>query len=132
MTCGSRKGRWWQRDDFGWGLVLLGLGTWFLLITNGVLSERAWQTWWPFAVVAMGVVSVIGARDAKGLGSAVTTLGIGLWLSAAVHHWYGLTWKNSWPLALVAAGLGSITEWAASLVTARKAPVPGEGGDHVG
>ncbi len=125
--CSKTQGRWWQRDEFGWGLMLLGLGTWFLLITNGVLPRRAWATWWPFAVVLFGLVGIVGARDAKSLGSGVTTLGIGLWLAAAVHHWYGLTWTNSWPLALVAAGLGSITEWAASLATRRK-----EGDGHVG
>jgi hypothetical protein len=130
--CAKKQG-WWQRDEFGWGLMLLGLGTWFLLITNGFLDERGWQTWWPFAVVAIGLVSILGAKDPKSLGSAITTLGIGLWLSAAVHNWYGLTWRNSWPLALVAAGLGSITEWAASMIAARRAPAPKEeGGEHVG
>jgi len=117
---------WWRQDQFGWGLFLIAVGTWILLVMNGVLPERSWATWWPFAVVAMGVMAILGARDGKSLGSGVTTFAIGWWLAAAVHHWYGLTWKNSWPLVLVATGLGAITEWAASLVTARK-----KEGDHV-
>jgi len=128
----TRRRRSRRRAGFGWGLVLIGLGTWFLLITSGVLPERAWRTWWPLVVVAVGVVNLIAARDPKGVGSGVTLVGIGLWLSATVHHWYGLDWKDSWPLALVAAGLGSISEWAASLIAARRAPAPGEEGDHVG
>jgi hypothetical protein len=126
------RDRWWQRDDFGIGLLLIGLGTWFLLKLNGLLSEDAWHTWWPFIIVAVGAVGIIGARNPRSLGSAVTTLGIGIWIAAAVHHWYGLTWGNSWPLALVAAGLGSIAEWAASLIAGRRARAPEEGGEHVG
>ena len=123
----NKRMSWWRQDKFAWGVILIALGTWFLLVTSGTLSDDSWHTWWPFAVVAVGLVGLLTARDPKSVGSAVTTLGIGLWLAAAIHHWYGLNWRNSWPLALVAAGLGSITEWVASLLAARK-----EGGDHVG
>lgn len=115
-----------NREQIGWGVFLIALGVWFLLIMNGTLDRDAWHRWWPFAVIAMGVVGLFGWQNPKSVGSAVTTIGMGLWMAAAVNHWYDLGWGNSWPLALVAAGLGTLAEWAASVMTVRR-----EGGDHV-
>ena len=77
--------------------------------------------------IAVGVVGLIGSQSPKSIGSAVTTMGMGVWMAAAVNHWYDLGWGSSWPLALVAAGLGALAEWAASVVAARR-----EGEEHVG
>jgi len=116
-----------NRDQLGWGLFMIVLGAWFLLIQYGVLDREAWHTWWPFVVVALGVAQVATAADPKTLGSGVSTIGIGLWLAGTVHHWYGLHWSNSWPLAMVAVGLGALAEWAASVVAARRQ----KGDEHV-
>ena len=124
----TRRGEQRSRDRLGWGLFMIAMGVWFLLIQYGVLSRDAWHTWWPAAVIAVGVVSVAMARDPKSLGSGVTTIGIGFWLWATVNHWYGLDWSNSWPLSLVAVGLGTLVEWAASVVAARHEKEDG----HVG
>lgn len=122
-----------NREQIGWGVFLIGLGVWFLLIMNGTLDRDAWHTWWPFVVIAMGVVGLFGWQNPKSVGSAVTTIGMGLWMAAAVNHWWDLGWGNSWPLALVAAGLGTLAEWAASVMTVRREQRQSgaEGGDHV-
>ena len=124
----ARRGVGRHRDQLGWGLFMIGMGVWFLLIQQGVLSWDAWHTWWPFAVVALGVLGIATARDVKSFGSGVTTMFIGLWLAATVHEWYGLRWSNSWPLSLVAVGLGTLAEWAASVIEARRQKEDG----HVG
>ena len=109
-----------NRDRLGWGLFLIVMGAWFLLLQYGVLEREAWHTWWPFTVIALGILQLATASDPKTLGSGVSTIGIGLWLTATVNHWYGLRWSNSWPLAMVAVGLGTLAEWAASVVAARR------------
>ena len=109
-----------NRDQLGWGLFLIVMGAWFLLLQYGVLEREAWHTWWPFTVIALGILQTATASDPKTLGSGVSTIGIGLWLTATVHHWYGLRWSNSWPLAMVAVGLGTLAEWAASVVATRR------------
>lgn len=109
-----------HRNRLGWGVFLIALGLLFLLVQNGVLPDSALRTWWSFLVVGLGVMGIATARDPKALGSGVTLTGIGLWLSAAVNHWYGLDWGNSWPLSLVAVGLGTLAEWAATVVAGRR------------
>jgi cell wall-active antibiotic response 4TMS protein YvqF len=99
-----------HRDTLVWGLVLIGLGVTFLLTNSGVWPNDTLRHWWPMFVVISGLGSLVGARGARGVGSAVTTAAMGVWLLVATNDWYGLGWSRSWPLAIVAIGLGTLTE----------------------
>jgi hypothetical protein len=111
-------GRAW--DKLVWGLVLIGLGVFFLLAMFGFLPSHLLGVWWPVFVVAAGIGSMLSARSPKAIGSAVTSLGLGAWFMVAANGWYGLGWSRSWPLALVAAGLGSLAQALAQSVWPRK------------
>lgn len=116
----NRKVEKQQREQLGWGLFMIAIGVVILLVQSDVLPDILGRDWWPFIVVALGLVTIVTARDPKSLGWGVTLTGTGLWLAAAVNHWYGIGWSTGWPLALVAAGLGSLVEWAATVVEQRR------------
>jgi hypothetical protein len=112
-------GREWQRRDrdaLVWGVMLIAMGGVFLLMMLGVVPHAAWRTWWPAFVLVPALGSLVGARDPNSLGSAVTMLGIGGWLLISANDWLGLGWSRSWPLALVAVGLGTVTEALAAQI----------------
>ena len=106
-------------DKLVWGLILIGLGAFFLLSSFGFIPHYLLHAWWPVFVIGAGVASLFSARSPRKLGSAVTTLGIGAWLLIATNEWWGLGWSRSWPLALVAAGLGSLAQALAQTVWPR-------------
>lgn len=101
---------------FVWGFLLIALGMTFLLMTFHFLPESWLHTWWPLVVIFLGFGSLFTASGPRRLGSAVTTIGIGMWLLVATNDWYGLTFSRSWPLALVAAGLGTLVRAFAARV----------------
>lgn len=103
-------------DGLVWGLILIAAGTVYLLAMNGFLPRHVMWSWWPLFVLVAGVGQLVTARTPKAIGSGVTTLGIGAWLMVASNDWYGLGWARSWPLALVAAGLGTVAEALAGMV----------------
>ena len=107
-------------DKLVWGVVLIGLGTYFLLSMLGFIPSYLLRTWWPLIVIAVGLGTLLSARDPRAIGSAVTTMSIGGWMLVASNAWFGLSWSRSWPLALVAAGLGSLTDALAQSVWPRK------------
>ena len=113
-----RSDRPW--DKLVWGVILMALGMCFLLMMNGILPSDFLHAWWPLFVIAAGTGSLLCARDPRTLGSAVTTIGIGAWLLIAANDWYGLGWYRSWPLALVAAGLGTLVQALAQSVWPRR------------
>jgi len=100
----------WDWDSAWWGLILLTMGAVFLLINTGVLDRSMYGKWWTVLPVVFGVMRLITGRTAKALSEGVFLVVIGGWFMAAVTHWNGLTWRNSWPLALIAVGASSLTE----------------------
>jgi hypothetical protein len=107
-------------DRLVWGLVLIGLGVVFLLSMFGFVPSHLLRVWWPVIVIASGIGSLLSARSPKAIGSAVFVIGMGAWLMVATNDWYGLGWDRSWPLGLVAAGLGSLAHALAQSVWPRK------------
>ena len=99
-----------NRDPLVWGLILVALGVTFLLTNSGVWPNDTLRQWWPMFVVIAGLGSLPTARGPRGVGSAVTTAALGGWLLVASNDWYGLGWSRSWPLAIVAIGLGTLAE----------------------
>jgi hypothetical protein len=112
----------WDRwNSLVWGVGLVALGVFFMLHFAGRFDWPMDHAWWPLVLVAIGFLQVLTARSARKLGGGVTLMGIGAWLLVAANGWYDLRFYNSWPLALVAVGLGSIVRvLVAPLMPARR------------
>jgi len=92
-----------------WGLLFVGLGAALLLDRMPELHLGSPWTWWPFFVVALGFARLVTAGRPKDVGDGVMFMLIGGWFWVAQTGWHGFTWGNSWPLALIAVGLGMVT-----------------------
>jgi hypothetical protein len=91
-----------------WGLFLIGLGVVFLLARLDVVDLHHWSTWWPILMVLFGLARMISAGRPREIASGVSFILIGLWFYACIEHWYGLHFRNAWPLLVVVAGLEMI------------------------
>lgn len=108
-----------ERDGLWWGLVLVGMGVVFLLVQIDVLPRHllySWWTWWPAILIGIGLAKLIRPRSPSDIGNGVMMPMLGLWFFANQHEWYGLHWGNSWPLAMVAAGMGMVAKAIAQSV----------------
>jgi hypothetical protein len=103
----------WTR--IGWGVVLLLGGV--MLLLNQFIGLPPWlgdYNWWALIVIALGTMSLIRMRDTKDVGTGVLFVLLGGWFLVASNRLFGLTWHNSWPLALVATGTATIAKGIAS------------------
>ena len=92
-----------------WGVSLMTLGAFLLLLQFGALPY--WlddYAWWGGLVVFFGLVTLVTARNAESVGSGITLSLLGIWFLLVTNHVFGLRWYNSWPLALVSAGAGTV------------------------
>ena len=90
--------------SFVTGLLLIGLGSIFLLdqldlAEVGSLIRR----WWPMILVMMGVPKLLKPST---MWSGLWLITIGAWLQIAHLRLFGLTYRTSWPLLLIALGAG--------------------------
>jgi hypothetical protein len=80
-----------------------------------IFPTRAWHfTWWALIVIVLGVGGFLRRRHAGDVGNGVMFVLLGTWFLLVSNDQFGLTWRNSWPLALVAAGAGTIAKAIAS------------------
>ncbi len=109
---GRRDGDPRKERDWGGlltGLVLLGVGAVFLLRELGTPpGPLIFSGWWAALVAVLGLAKLVRPRRAHAVGSGVTMFLLGTWMFVAHTGAWGLTWRNSWPLALVAVGAGMV------------------------
>jgi len=100
-----------SEDRYGslmWGIGLVLVGILFLLQYLNVLPFAGLRHWWPFFPILVGLGHVVSYRNPRRIGNGVSLMLVGGWCFIATNHVLGLTWANSWPLALVASGTGMV------------------------
>ena len=93
------------RKQMMWGLVLIGLGLIFLLDRMDILDASSVWHYWPLLLVVVGINQTIGYPSAREFRNGLWTIFVGLWLFAVFEGLFGLTFRNSWPLFRLMAGV---------------------------
>ena len=118
------------RSRLFWGLSLVTIGVLSTMMYLHLIPGVDWSNWWPAIVVVFGLARMASAYSARSLGSGLSTALIGGWFFATMLHWHGLRWETSWPLLLVAGGLGEVVH-AIALPFYRRRAQEREEGIHV-
>ena len=90
------------------GVALMAVGLLLTLESLDVIGSGPIQRFWPLIVVAMGASKMYDTWGTGESGSGLTMFLCGFWLLAVTLKLWGLTWRNSWSLALVAVGIGMV------------------------
>jgi hypothetical protein len=86
-----------------WGVALILIGTMLLVERLGHV-HFLFRSWWPLFLWVLAIIRVIERR----YGSALSFLLLGFVFLGCTNGWYGMSYRNSWPLLLVAAGAGMV------------------------
>lgn len=100
--------RW--RKQAVWGLLLIAVGTLVLLDRLHYIDAGAYWRYAPLLLVVVGINQTIGYPSPREFGNGLWTVFIGLWLFACLEHVFGLTFRNSWPLFILAWGVKLVCE----------------------
>jgi hypothetical protein len=104
-----------RSGSFGFGLILIAIGVVLTLQQQGFITRGFWKEGWPWIIVFMAAIQIITARTASRLGDGVSFALLGGWMLLIQSHWHGFTWRNSWPIALAAMGVGIVVHVIAGL-----------------
>ncbi|WP_036166057.1 LiaI-LiaF-like domain-containing protein [Massilia sp. 9096] len=88
-----------------WGLLLVGLGTAFLLDQMHIIEITDYWHYAPLLLVLAGINQTIGYPSAGEFSRGLWNVFIGLYLFAVLEGLFGLTWSNSWPLFIIISGV---------------------------
>lgn len=90
------------------GLMLIGLGLLFLADARGWLELQNLLPYWPAIIGLLGLSQMIGARNAAQMTKGGFLVFLSIWLYMSIENIWGLNFHNSWPLILIAVGIGKI------------------------
>ncbi|RJG11785.1 LiaF transmembrane domain-containing protein [Massilia cavernae] len=98
------------RKQLMWGLVLIAIGLAFFLDLVDMFDIATMWHYWPLVLVVIGINKMIGYPTAKDFSSGLWLVFVGLWLFATFEHMFGLTFRNSWPILIIAWGVTLVIE----------------------
>ena len=91
------------------GALVIGLGVLFLLDSLNIFSFRLALTFWPTALIIIGVIKLTDTRSPNGTLLGWGLIGAGLFLTLNRLGWFGfLSWRQFWPLLLIGIGLSVV------------------------
>jgi len=90
------------------GLILIGVGSAFLMERLGYIESFTLRQYWPGIIALVGAGQLLAARDAAQAVKGLFLIFLAGWLYASIQHLWGLSFQNSWPMVLIAVGLTHI------------------------
>jgi len=93
------------------GAILVALGVVFVLDANEIVAAGdTIGSWWPVAIIVLGVFHVLDRRRLA-TGSVVLVLVGGTLLAVTTGAFGADTWDLVWPAALIGAGVWLVVGW---------------------
>ena len=86
------------------GLVVIFIGVVFALDRLGIAPASSYLRYWPSALIAIGVIKLLQARDGGGAFAGLAFTLVGVWLQAEELNLLRINLADAWPLALVLFG----------------------------
>jgi len=100
----SRQAYQWRKQLL-WGLLLIGIGGALLADQLGYVNIYDLWHYWPWILVVIGVIKMIGFPTARDFISGLWSVVIGIWLFANFEHMFNMYFDNSWPFLIIAWGV---------------------------
>ncbi len=110
MEIGTRS--WHQRNMF-WAFILIAAGVLLLLDNFHIWDVGPIWRLWPLIIVAIGLDRLVRARTPAQRLNATWWLILGAWLFISFNKVFGLSFRETWPMLLIAWGIGLI--WRSSV-----------------
>jgi hypothetical protein len=98
----------WRRQLM-WGLLLVGAGLAIFLDQFDIVELDGLWRFSPLLVI-IGINRMIGYPSPRDISSGLWTTFLGVWVFAVFEGLSGLTFRNSWPIVIIAAGAKLILE----------------------
>ena len=93
-------------DALFWGILLIGMGTLFLLERLHIGDiHHVLRNYWPLFLIAIGVSKFFKPGR---MWSGLWLIAVGGWLLAVTLNLYDMTYGSSWPLLLIILGGGMV------------------------
>jgi hypothetical protein len=90
---------------FFFGLVLLVLGSLYLLDNFGFIFIGHISRYWPVLLILLGIARLLDYDGTSRHGTGVGWIFLGAWFLVSINGMFGLDFHNSWPILIIGWGI---------------------------
>lgn len=90
---------------FFFGLVLLVLGSLYLMNNFGFIFIGHISRYWPVLFILLGVARLMDYEGDSSHGTGIGWIFLGSWLLISINGMFGLDFHNSWPILIIGWGI---------------------------
>lgn len=90
------------------GLFLMVVGILALLDNLYVIELGSLWRFWPLIIVVLGLNKLINTATVRERGEGIWWIFLGLWLFVSIYHVFGLGFRDTWPMLLIAWGISML------------------------
>jgi hypothetical protein len=87
------------------GLVLLVVGSLYLLQNFGFIEVDHISHYWPVLLILFGLVRLINYDGISVRHTGIGWIFLGLWFLISMNGWFGLDFHNAWPILIIGWGI---------------------------
>ena len=115
-------------ESSGWngrmllGILILAIGALLLLNNTDIINLGPIHTLWPLILVVIGISTIVNAYDRQDSGvgvwrgrtrrphssGGIWLIFIGLWFLVSSNHLFGLHFRDTWPMFIIAWGVSMV------------------------
>lgn len=108
------------------GLLIVFVGVVFTLDELGIAGATSYLRYWPSAIIAIGVLKLLQARDSGGAFVGLFLTLVGGWLQAEELNLIRLSLRDVWPLGLIFFGAYLVWQGLTARPEPPRVPLPPE------
>lgn len=96
------------RSHILFGLIFIAAGIALFLDRSNLLEVGSIWRYWPFLIVLFGINKLISFSKPRVMLKGFWLVFIGLWLYVSIEHIWGLEFRDTWPMLVIAWGISLI------------------------
>jgi predicted membrane protein len=104
MPCARKSEPGQVTPQLVFGLVIIFVGVVFTMDALGIAPAVSYLRYWPLAIVAVGLIKLIQAKEGGGAFAGLLITILGSWLLAEELDLINIDLRRVWPIGLVAFG----------------------------
>lgn len=96
------------RKNLTFGLILVAVGTFFLLDRLELIDASQFWQYWPALIALSGAIKILSAKHPSHIIQGCVEIVVAFWLYASIEHLWGWSFHTSWPIFLIVIGVSTI------------------------
>lgn len=98
------------RSHILFGVLFIAVGLILFADRFDIIHVGPFWRYWPFLLVVFGINKMVPFDHPRRILKGIWLVFLGLWLYVSIEHVWGLEFRDTWPMLIIAWGIGLVAK----------------------